>query len=136
MELLLAVALIGILSAITFPLGATFNQKNQVRNTRDALMGYLNTARAFAQSGREGNDWGVQVTSGEIVLYSGETYATRNLALDQVFTIPNGISVTATNVTFTKNSGDANSANFTILSSAEGTQYSISVDENGNIYEN
>ncbi|HDQ88533.1 MAG TPA: prepilin-type N-terminal cleavage/methylation domain-containing protein [candidate division WWE3 bacterium] len=135
MELILTIALIGILSAITFPMGAKFNQKNQVKNTRDALKGYLNTARSFAQSGKNGSSWGVQITSNEIVLYNGENYANRNTAFDQQFTIPKGNSVTIAEINFSKDSGNTSERAITVINPSEVIQYTITVDASGNIYE-
>ncbi len=98
-ELLLVVAIMGIVSVATFPLGVNFNRRNQARNTRDTIVSYLNTARSFAMAGRHSNSWGVQITEDEVVLFSGASYESRDEALDQEFSFPAFLTITPSPLT-------------------------------------
>jgi len=132
MELILVIALISILSATTMPLGVRFMQKGHVKNTRDTLISYLNTSKIFALSGKNDNNWGVNVTQDEITLFNGTNYLNRNISLDQDYDIPQSVTITSSEIIFLKESGDTTGGTISINGS-EGTSYQITVDTEGNV---
>jgi len=134
-ELLLTVALMSILSAATLPLGIKFIQKNQVKNTRDTLISYLNTSKSFAISGKYDNSWGVNITGTKIALFNGNSFASRNALLDQEYKIPRNVTVTPMEIIFAKESGDT-SGNTINIYCPEGISYKIVVDTQGNVTSN
>lgn len=131
-ELLLTVAIIGILSGATIPLGIKFNQKSQFRNTRDSLVSYLNTAKSFAISGRYNNNWGVYVTDTQIILFNGSDFSSRDTTLDQDYNIPASVSITSAEIIFSKETGDATEEVVDIYGAEESTTR-ISISAEGNI---
>jgi len=134
-EILLTVALMSVLSATTLPLGIKFIQKNQVKNTRDTLISYLNASKSFAISGKHDNSWGVNITETKITLFNGNSFASRNTSLDQEYKIPGNVTVTPMEIIFAKESGDT-SGNTINIYCQEGTSYKIVVDTQGNVTSN
>jgi len=131
-ELLLTIALTGILSIATLPLGIKFIQKNQLKNTRDTLISYLNTSKSFAMNGKNDNDWGVNVTGTKITLFNGPNFVGRNTPLDQEYEITGDIIITPTEIVFTKESGDTAGGTVDIYC-VGGVSYKITVDTQGNV---
>ena len=132
LELLLSISLIAILSAAAFPLGASFIQRNQLKNTRDVLLSYLNTSRAFSMGGKNGSSWGVYINEDAVTLFSGLNYTSRDGAFDQEFEIPASVNVTPSEVTFDKHSGNSQETEINLYG-AENSSYKILIDAEGNV---
>lgn len=133
-ELILAVAIIAILSAVTLPMGSRFIQKSHAKTTTETLVSYLNSSRIFSQSAKEGTTWGVYITQDRITLYSGTDYATRNTALDQEYNVPASVTLNPvpTEISFTKESGETTGGIITITE-AEGNFQTLTIDTEGNV---
>ncbi len=116
-ELLIVISivlLIGTFSTIFF---SRFLTQNAVVDTQDRLLGQLRKAQMYAMTGKQNGSWGVRYGSHTITLFQGNSYATRNLALDESFSENTNVTISGfTEVVFAKVTG---------LPSAVGT-YTIS----------
>ncbi len=131
-ELILIVAIIAILSAATVPLGINFLRKGYLKNTRDVLVSYLNSAHILSIGPKNGTGWGVYVTPSDITLFSGTSYATRNSAFDSEYEIPAGVNIDPSEITFTKYTGKTSQTSI-YMEGADGSSHTISVNSNGDI---
>jgi prepilin-type N-terminal cleavage/methylation domain-containing protein len=100
-ELLLVIAIFGILAASTTPFLSSFLIRNNWHVTVDRVASEIYKAQGYAMSGKviNGSDvWGVCITGSVFRMFNG-TCATPNYRED--FTIPNQIMVSGiTSVTF------------------------------------
>lgn len=94
-ELLLVIAMISLISALSVSFYARFITQNAVANTQDQLVGDFRKAQIYAMEGKLYSNWGVNFVSSTIVLYQGSSYATRNSALDENFSVNSNISISA-----------------------------------------
>lgn len=131
-ELLLSIAIVSILAATTAPLGARFVQENSTRNARDIIVSYYHTARIYSLSARGGNSWGVKSQAQEIVLFSGDDYASRNSAWDQVYQLPSNLNITNQEMLFEKFTGTASPGTIELTNNGN-IVHRVIIDEHGNI---
>jgi Tfp pilus assembly protein FimT len=131
-EILLTIGIISILSAGTMPLGISFLQRNHLRNTKDVLISYLNTARIFSIGAKNGSVWGVNVSEDEITLFSGTGYATRDPEFDTKYNIPQDVNVTLEEVIFSKYIGETSETSF-LLEGATNESHTVSTNTKGDI---
>ena len=52
----------------------------------------LRHAKANAQQVQDDSKWGVQVNSNQVIVFEGNSYATRNISHDQVVNLPQGVT--------------------------------------------
>jgi len=105
-ELIIVVALITIISAMSVAFYSRFLTQNAVANTVDQLVGEFRKAQLYSMMGRQNGTWGVAYNSNKIQLFQGNTFATRNTAFDESFSVNTNISITGfTELTFTKATG-------------------------------
>lgn len=104
-ELLILIAIMGLISSLSVSFYSRFYTQNSVQNTLDQYVGELRKAQIYSMMGRQNGNWGVNFTSNRIVLYQGNSYATRTTAFDEIFNINTNISVSGI--------GDINYARYT-----------------------
>lgn len=92
-ELLLVIAIMSLISALSISFYARFITQNAVANTQDQLAGDFRKAQIYAMEGKLNSNWGVNFTANTIVLYQGSSYAARTAALDENFSVNSNISI-------------------------------------------
>lgn len=97
LELLLVLAVIAVLAGFSIPLWRNLQVKNDLDVAVVTIAQTLRRAQVLAQAVDADSGWGVKVQSGSIVLFLGNTYAARNTAFDETFTLqstvtPSGVS--------------------------------------------
>ncbi len=95
-ETLIAVMLLLILIAVGAPVIASSQKRENVAST--VLTAATNVKRAQFLSRTRGVSfpYGVRIQTGQITLFQGATFASRNTALDEVITTPSTVVVTGT----------------------------------------
>jgi prepilin-type N-terminal cleavage/methylation domain-containing protein len=113
-ELLLCVAIIGLLTGMTLPLYQSYQNSNDVDLDTQSVAAMLRRAELYARTMNGDNSWGVKVQSGSATLFKGASYATRDTTVDETDALPSVITFSGTlsEVVFTK---------FTATPSATGT---------------
>ncbi len=64
-----------------------------VSSVSDALRGSIAKARLYSMTGKDGSSFGVIVQDGKIIFFRGESFALRDVSVDESFVIPSQISV-------------------------------------------
>lgn len=130
-ELLLVVALMFILASSSTAFYSRFLIQNSVIAIQDQVIGNLRKAQTNAMAGKQNSNWGVYVASGAIILFSGDSYAARNTALDERSAYANSVAVSGpTEIVFSKVSGIPNTSG-TISISGQGTSKSVIINSQG-----
>ncbi|MCW1930560.1 MAG: prepilin-type N-terminal cleavage/methylation domain-containing protein [Candidatus Kerfeldbacteria bacterium] len=96
LELLLSVAMIAILTSMVIPFSRSYYTKNGLSLATDSTVQAIRQAEHYARAQINDTQWGVYVTTGRIVVFSGNTYATRVEVEDITFEISNTITISGT----------------------------------------
>jgi prepilin-type N-terminal cleavage/methylation domain-containing protein len=96
-EVLLSIAIIGIMTAISIPVFYNYQIKNDTYLAVSTIVQSLRRAQILTQAVEVDAAWGVKVQQGGIVLFKGTTYSSRDVSFDEVFDmsttiIPSGLS--------------------------------------------
>lgn len=94
MELLLVFAISTILFLSAGPLGVGLFERTQMNTESTVVLHTLRHAQEKSIQGNKDALWGVRFEPSSMILFAGETYATRNVLLDQVHAFPDVIQVT------------------------------------------
>jgi prepilin-type N-terminal cleavage/methylation domain-containing protein len=131
LELLIVVAIVGIVSLSSISFYSRFFTQNAVSNTVDQLTSEMRKAQSYAMSGKQNGDWGVRYASNQIILFQGSSYATRNAAFDEKFTTNTSVAVSGlSDIIFSRMTGTP-SASPTITVSGAGSTSTITVNAQG-----
>lgn len=132
-ELLLVMALISIVTAMSAVFYSRFINQNAVLNTVDQLAGQMHKAQIYAMAGKQNSNWGVNYGSQTITLYSGNSYATRTSAFDETFIVNSTVAVGGlTDLNFVRITGNPNTS-ATITVSGNNEAKTITVNSQGGI---
>lgn len=132
-ELILVVALISIVTAMSAVFYTRFLTQNAVLNTVDQLVGQMHKAQIYAMSGRQGSNWGVNYSSSVIILYSGNSYLARNNVFDEKFSVNSNITVSGfSDINFNRLTGVPN-VTPTITITGNNNTKSIIINSQGGI---
>jgi len=126
-ELLLVIAIVAILGAITIPFTSSWISKSAVADKTNEVVSFLRSAQSGSISGKAGGPWGVKTEATKAILFQGSTYAGRNTTYDQVITFPSVITATNAEVVFDTLSGNpANAVTITVSSTRKTKTISVS----------
>lgn len=136
-EILLVVGLFAFLAAISLPVYSGFIDRSNLSSSVDITQSAIIRARKYAQTQRNNSNWGVYYQTGQIIVFAGDSYDTRDTALDEVTNIPDtiGLSVDSDReVVFQQISGTpvSNGARIEFESPLQNTN-TISVDPDGEV---
>ncbi len=131
-ELILVVAIILTIGIMSTAFYSRFLTQNSVDNVTDQFAGQLRKAQIYTMMGKQsGGVWGVNYSSNRITLFQGNSYATRNTALDETFTVNANITVSGiTDVTFARLTGIPSSSP-TITVAGNNSQNILTVNSMG-----
>lgn len=113
-ELIIVVAIIGIIVAVSIPSFSSFRNRQVVRNTAEDVVTLLNQARNDTLLSKSSTYYSVHIESSRAVLFTGGTFDTnaasnKVVAFDALVTAPSG-SITLNNggvdVKFDRLTGD------------------------------
>ncbi len=126
-EVLLTVALLSIVVLVVSPFMGRFLFAQNLPIAVDELRGSLVKAREYSLLGKNGSQWGVAVSGERIILFSGDTFAGRDVSFDETYDIPSGVTLTASDeVVFARVSGVPNtSVSYAFSHDSETRNYSL-----------
>lgn len=135
-EILLSIGIIAILFGIATPLLRSFFIRNDLDVAQNTAVQDLYRAQSLAFTGEADSNWGVKVNTGQIVLFRGNSYASRNQAYDETFTTSSAITVGGTSeYIFSKLTGLPTSAGTLTLTSPNNEVRSLVVNSKGMVEE-
>lgn len=127
-EVIVVLAIIAVISASGFSVYKIWQSKNTLTNGRMILVSALYEAKTMATMGNNDSNWGVKNLSGKIVVFSGDSYNTRDTSKDKNFDLPIGVIVSVLDeYIFNKFSGlPQNALNTNIFYGGESLQVNVS----------
>ena len=128
LELIVVLAIIAVIGATGFSVYKVWQNKNTLINGRMFLVSALHEAKTMAMTGSNDSDWGVKKISGKIVVFSGDSYNSRDVNKDKNFDLPNNVVISGLDeYIFKKITGlPLISLNITVSYGGENVQINIS----------
>lgn len=131
-EMLLSVALIGLLVGISLPLYTTFVGRNDLDITAQQTASAIRRAQSFSRGVNADSQWGVHIASGNVVLFKGSTYAARDTAYDEVTPIPGSITPSGLDgVVFTRLTAIPNTTGTIVFTSNTNSSRTVTINAKG-----
>lgn len=131
LEVLLVIATITILAGFSLPISAQLQIKNDLDIATSTVVQSLRRAEILSQAVDGDIGWGVHIGSGNITLFKGNTYATRDTNFDETTTLqptitPSGIA----EIDFAKFTGLPGATGTITLKTSSDTK-NITINEKG-----
>ncbi|QQS15464.1 MAG: prepilin-type N-terminal cleavage/methylation domain-containing protein [Candidatus Moraniibacteriota bacterium] len=92
-ELLLVVAIFFAVAGFAPAFYNRFFLQDAVVEAADRIAGSLRNAQGFSLAGKGSLPWGVALNGNAVVLFQGNSFATRNTALDRQIALPSSVSI-------------------------------------------
>ncbi len=130
-EILLSLALLVTLISFSVPFYQSFQFRNSLEATVDETARAIRNAQIFAQENKNDSEWGIRLDNGNVTLFQGSSYATRNTTYDQLYPISSQINITGlTEFYFERETGDTSTTG-TITFTVNTEVREIEINEKG-----
>ncbi len=131
-EVLLSLALLGIIGGMTIPMYRTFMVRNDLDIAATTIAQNLRRAQALSQARDGDTSWGLHVSVGSILIYKGTSYVLRDQVFDENTSIPTSIVPSGLlDVTFSRVTGMPQTVGtFTVTSQANEIR-NVTINEKG-----
>jgi prepilin-type N-terminal cleavage/methylation domain-containing protein len=105
-ELIIVIAIIGIIGSISMVTYNTMRKMGDVKHAAYVLVDSLKEAKNKAKMMEFDTDWGVNILTSDITVFSGSSYVSRDSVRDKIYDIPANLNITGpTEIVFTKFTG-------------------------------
>jgi len=131
-ELILLVFFIGFLAAWVAPSYGRFQNFNNLELASMELSQALRRAQILAQASSYDSNWGVYVNTGQIILFQGSNYLSRNVAFDESYSIAETITISGLQeIVFNKFSGQPQSVGAVNLTINDNINKTVTINSKG-----
>jgi len=132
LEMLLTITIIAVLGGVSAPIYMSFLARNDLNVTSTIVVQSLRRAQTQAKNMVNDSDWGIYMTDRVLTIFSGSTYAGRDISYDEDFDIAPTISFSGvTEVVFLRFSGDTSDNGNIILNSNSNETRTITINQRG-----
>jgi prepilin-type N-terminal cleavage/methylation domain-containing protein len=133
-ELSLVVAIMSVVAGLSVPIYQSFQVKNSLDVTTNIIVQELRRAQTLAQSASEDSNWGVNASSGNIILFKGGDFSSRDTSFDETFDVSTAVSFSGvTEIIFSKIYGEPQPNGTITLTAANNDSKSIVINSKGMI---
>lgn len=133
-EVLMAVATIGLIAGIGVPVYQSFQVRNDLDIAATSFVQSLRRAQILAGAVDGDTGWGVRIQLGSITLFRGASYVARDATFDEVFQAPTGIAPSgAQEIVFAKFTGLPETTGTTVLTSNTNETRTITINTKGTV---
>ncbi len=129
-EIIMVTGMIGMATSLSVPLYRQYMLRNDLEIAAQNISQGLERAKYLSQIAMNDSSWGFSTDSlpGRGVLFMGESYATRNALFDELYSLPQTVSVSGlTEVSFSKIVGLPSQGGTIMITSENGDQRMVSV---------
>ena len=133
LEVLIVLAIVGGLALITIPFLSTRQMRNELDQAALDLVSHLRRAQSKASYGYFNSEWGIEFKDQTYTLYRGSSFALRDVAYDEIYTIAKGVSQSNSfmdNVYFTRQ-GQATRSGYITLTDSYGNTKRVVIFPHG-----
>lgn len=130
-EVMLVVALILVIGIVSAAFYGRFLMQNAVSDATDTLAGALRKTQLYSMEGRRDSAWGVKVSVGQIVVFKGDSYDSRDTAFDEVSNVNSNVELSGmSEVVFSRVTG-LPSDTPTVTVSGQGNTKTLTINSQG-----
>jgi type II secretory pathway pseudopilin PulG len=102
-EILVVIGMISLIIGISLPIYQNSQYKTELENASSVTVSTIRSAQTYSMNSYRDSTWGVRISSTNVILFKGATYATRDTPYDITYTFPGGISASGpTEIGFSK----------------------------------
>ena len=131
-EMLLSVAIIGMLVGMSMPVYESFVRRNDLDLTTQTTAALIRRAAMYARTLNGDSSWSVEFQTSTITLFKGTDFAGRTTSFDETISVPGSITVGGLGeVQFTKFTGAPNTTGSVTLTSSLGDVKTVTVGTKG-----
>ena len=131
-ELILIVAVMSIVAAMTPTFYSRFLLQNSVANVKDQIAGSLRKAQIQSMTSKNADSWSVNYSSNTITLYKGNNFGVRDPSFDETFAVNPSVSVSGlTDLSFERVTGLPTPTSATITINSGNNSDTITVNSQG-----
>jgi prepilin-type N-terminal cleavage/methylation domain-containing protein len=133
-EVLLSIAIVSVLGAMSVPIYQSLQTRNNLDIAATTLAQALRRTQVLSQAVDGDSNWGVVVQEGNITLFKGASFATRDLDFDEVFEVSPSITIAGiSEFTFEKLTGKPQVSGSTTLTSSLNETRTVTINGEGTI---
>ncbi len=133
-EILLSIVIFALLAGLSIPLYRSFAVHNEGGIAVNIVAQTMRRAQLLSQASHSDQTWGISVQTGQVTLFQGASFGTRNANFDESFSIPNGFLPSGlTEIVFTKLSGEPNTTGMLSFTSPLNEIHSLTINAKGMI---
>lgn len=132
-ELLLSIALITALAGLSLSVFRRTQTTNDLRLATDAIVNSTRRARSLALLASEDDNWGIRVNSGEVVVFKGNDYSSRDTSYDIITPISPTISSSPSTIEmyFNKTTGTPSASGSSTFTNVSNNSVIITTNNKG-----
>jgi prepilin-type N-terminal cleavage/methylation domain-containing protein len=131
LEVLLSVALIGVLAGISLPIYNSFLARNDLDITAQQVAESFRRAQIYSRGMKDDFAWGVNIQPTSVILFRGTNFATRNTAYDEPISLPGITASGLSEVQFAKLTGLPNTTGTVTLTTNNGQTKQVVINAQG-----
>lgn len=106
LEVLLSIALLGLIAGFSAPLYVSFQNRNDLDIATASVVQNLRRAQMLAQSSTNDQAWGIKLENANLIVFRGASFASRNASFDEIYPLSSSLVFSGlTEIIFTKFSG-------------------------------
>lgn len=133
LELLLVVAMIGLIAMFSVSLGSGFIWRTDLSSAQSSLVASLRRAQVLARSQADDIDWGVHIENNQLTIFQGNNFPSRNVSQDEEYNLGSVVVSAPTEVIYHKFSGAPYENSYTISLASNGEISVININSEGMI---
>ncbi len=131
LEVLLTVSILVLSAGVMSPIYFSAKNKEDLSSSVDMVVASLRRAQTLSIGGQHDTSWGVKILNGNIIIFSGNDFLSRNSALDEKILTNKNIIISGSNeFVFDKITGSTSDFGNVILS-LKSNSNTISVNKRG-----
>lgn len=132
-ELLIVIGILALFATTSTGVYYSLRSNTSLELNTGSVVEAVRLAQSSAQSGKGDAKWGVKISANQLTIFEGNSYAARNTAADQVYTISGDVAVSGIDeVVFEKVSGATTGPGTVTLTNSYGVR-NIVINEKGTV---
>ena len=132
LEILLTIAVVGILAGLAIPVYQSFEVKNDLDLATHTIVQEVRRAQALSEASDGDSSWGAKIQNNDVTVFRGSSYAARDPQFDEVFSFFGTLTVSGLQeIVFEKFTGTPQSIGTTTLVSVTNESTAIVINSKG-----
>lgn len=133
-EVLLSLALIALIAGISIPVFQGLQTRNDLDVAANTIAQSMKRAQVLAQAVNSNDTWGVYIQEGNVTIFKGTDYASRDMSFDEISSISSTITKSGIDeVIFSEFYGEPQTTGTITLTSINEETRELAINEKGTV---